>query len=160
MTEIRALGEEDRAWALELQTASWRGPVVVRRGELVDLSGLPGFVALQDGERVGLLSYAVRRDECEVVSLQSLREGQGIGRALLDAVRAAALEAGCRRLWLVTTNDNMRALAVYQRWGMDIAAFRRDAITEARRSLKPSISERGASGIPIRHELELELLLD
>jgi hypothetical protein len=34
------------------------------------------------------------------------------------------------------------------------------AVTEAGKSLKPSIPERGASGIPIKNELELELLLD
>lgn len=73
--------------------------------------------------------------------------------------RDAAVAAGCRRLWLTTTNDNLRALAVYQCWGMDIAALHRHAVTEARRRLKLSIPERGASGIPIAHELELELRL-
>src|ERR671933_246460 len=71
---------------------------------------LPGFVAFLDGQRVGLASYAVRGDECELVTMQSLREGRGVGRALLDAVRDAAVKAGCTRLWLITTNDNVRAL--------------------------------------------------
>src|SRR5262249_41118740 len=146
-------------WAVQVHATAW-GQTVARRGELVDLTGLPGFVAVADGERAGIVLYAVRGDECEVVSLLSLREGIGIGRALLDAVRAAAVEASCRRLWLVTTNDNVRALGIYQRWGMDIATFRRDAVTESRRSLKPSISEHGDDGIPLRHELELELLLE
>jgi hypothetical protein len=53
------------------------------------------------------------------------------------------------RLWLVTTNDNLRALELYQRWGMEIVAFHRHAVTEARRHLKPSIPERGTHGIPI-----------
>ena len=77
-------------------------------------------------------------------------------RALLDAFRDAALEAGCTRLWLITTNDNLRALELYQRWGMEIVAFHRHAVTEARRHLKPSIPEHGTHGIPIAHELELE----
>jgi hypothetical protein len=42
---------------------------------------------------------------------------------------------------------------------MDLIAIRRDAVTEARRMLKPTIADIGYSGIPIRHELELELLL-
>jgi DNA-3-methyladenine glycosylase I len=159
MSEIRPLSDDDRPWALEFQSASWRGSSVARRGELVDLDGLPGFVAMDGGERVGLVSYAIRGDQCEVVTLESLREGQGVGRALLEAVCDAAREAGSRRLWLVTTNDNTEALRFYQRCGLDIAEFRRDAVTEARRTLKPTISELGASGIPIRHELELELLL-
>jgi GNAT superfamily N-acetyltransferase len=152
MIHVRPLTEGDRGWAFQ--------PPVARLGELVDPTGLPGFVALLDGQPAGLASYAVRGEECELVTIRSLREGRGVGRALLDAVRDAASEAGCTRLWLVTTNDNLRALELYQRFGMEIVAFHRDAVTEARRSLKPSIPERGAHGIPIAHELELELRLE
>lgn len=158
MIEVRSLEGPEREWAAAFLRESWGG-VVARRGELVDPTGLPGFVGHVDGERAGLATYAVRRGDCELVTIDSLREGLGVGRALLDAVRGAALAAGCRRLWLVTTNDNVRALGIYQRWGMELVAFRRDAVTEARKTLKPSIPERGANGIPIKDELELELLL-
>lgn len=157
--EVRPLGEEDRPWAEEVGIRSWGERLVVRLGERVDPTELPGFVACLDGERAGLVSYSIRGGECEVVTITSLLEGRGLARALLDAVRDAAVQAGCSRLWLTTTNDNVRALAVYQRWGMDLAALHRHAITEARRRLKPSIPMRGESGIPIDHELELELRL-
>jgi len=160
MVEIRPLADEDRPWALEVETESWGTTVVARLGELVDPTVLPGFVASVDGQRVGLVTYAIRGDACEVVTIRSLREGVGVGRALLDAVHDAAVAADCRRLWLVTTNNNLRALAVYQRWGLDIVAFHRHAVDDARLRLKPSIAERDASGIPIAHELELELRLD
>jgi ribosomal protein S18 acetylase RimI-like enzyme len=150
--------EKDRAWAVRVETESWGIPVVARLGELVDPTELPGFVALLDGRRAGLVTYAVRGDECEVVTIRSLCEGRGVGRALLDAVRDAAADAGCARLWLITTNNNLRALALYQRWGMDIVAFHPNTIAAARR-LKPSIPERDAKGIPIAHEFELELRL-
>ena len=159
MVDVRPLTERDRAWALEVETESWSTPAVARLGELVDPTQLPGFIALLDGQRVGLASYAVRGEECELVTIRSLRESRGVGQALLDAVRHAAIEAGCVRLWLITTNDNLRALELYQRWGMEIVAFHRHAVTQARRSLKPSIPEYGAQGIPIAHELELELRL-
>jgi hypothetical protein len=42
---------------------------------------------------------------------------------------------------------------------MDIVAFHRHGVSEARR-LKPSIPERDAHGVPIAHELELELRLE
>jgi ribosomal protein S18 acetylase RimI-like enzyme len=157
--DVRPLTESDRAWAVQVEADSWSQPVVARLGELVDQTELPGFIALLDGQRAGLASYAVRDEECELVTIRSLQEGRGVGRALLDAVRDAALEAGCTRLWLITTNDNLRALELYQRWGMEIVAFHRHAVTEARRHLKPSIPERGTHGIPIAHELELELRL-
>ena len=155
---VRPLSRADRAWAVGVETDSWGTPVVARLGELVDTTDLPGFVAILDGSRAGLLTYAVRGDECEVVTMRSLREGRGIGRALLDAVRDAATDAGCSRLWLVTTNNNVRALELYQRWGMDIVRFHRNAVSAARQ-LKPSIPERDANGVPIAHELELELRL-
>ncbi len=159
MIDVRPLTESDRAWAVHAEADSWSQPVVARLGELVDPTQLPGFIAVLDGKRAGLASYAVRGEECELVTIRSLHEGRGVGRALLNAVRDAAREAGCTRLWLITTNDNLRALALYQRYGMDIVAFHRHAVTEARRHLKPSIPERGAHGIPIAHEVELELCL-
>jgi len=159
MIDVRPLAKDDRAWADEVEAESWSEPVVARLGELIDPTRLPGFIALLDGQRAGIASYAVRGDECELVTIRSLREGRGVGRALLDAVGNAAIEAGCTRLWLITTNDNVRALEIYQRWGLEIVAFHRHAVTEARRHLKPSIPKRGRHGIPIAHELELEMRL-
>src|SRR5919204_4444256 len=159
MIDVRPLTESDREWAVQVEAASWSQPLVARLGELVDPTDLPGFVALLEGEPAGLATYAVRGEECELVTIRSLREGHGVGRALLAAVRDVALEEGCTRLWLVTTNDNVRALELYQRFGMEIVAFHRHAVTEARRHLKPSIPQRGAHGIPIAHELVLDLRL-
>jgi ribosomal protein S18 acetylase RimI-like enzyme len=154
LIELRPIAAGEYA----LVISRW-GSVVVRRGESIAVEGLPGFTAWIDGERAGVLTYTVAGDECEVVTLLSLVEGRGVGSALMDAARDAAVAAGCRRLWLITTNDNTRALAFYQRWGMDLCAFRRGAIDEYRRTVKPSIPERAENGIPIAHELELELLL-
>lgn len=63
---------------------------------------------------------------------------------------------GCRRLWLVTTNDNTRALRFYQRWGMDLCAFYRHGARRSRKA-KPALPQLGADGIPLEHELEFEL---
>ena len=160
MIDVRPLTDTDKDWSVRVETESWSEPVVARLGELIDPTQLPGFVAWLDGERAGLATYAIRGDACELVTIRSLREGRGIGRALLDAVRNAAIEGGCTRLWLITTNDNLRAPELYQRWGMEIVAFHRHAVTEARSHLKPTIPDYGAHGIPIAHELELELRLE
>jgi ribosomal protein S18 acetylase RimI-like enzyme len=157
--EVRPLRDEDREWATAYHATTWGGPLVARRGQLVDTSHLPALVALLDGERAGLLAYAVRGQECEVVTLASSSEGRGVGRALLDAVRQISQTAGCTRLWLTTTNNNLRALKLYQRWGMELVALHRGAVVDARRRLKPEIPERDSEGIPIAHELELELRL-
>lgn len=69
-----------------------------------------------------------------------------------------ACAAGARRLWLVTTNDNLDALRFYQRRGMRIVAVARDAL-DATRVIKPQVPLIGAYGIPLRDELTLELTL-
>ena len=85
--------------------------------------------------------------------------GQGLGGTLVQEAHDRLREAGARRAWLVTTNDNLRALALYQRLGYRLAALRAGAVDEARRTIKPAIPEIGEHGIPIRDELELEILL-
>jgi ribosomal protein S18 acetylase RimI-like enzyme len=81
--------------------------------------------------------------------------GQGAGRMLIDAAVDSLRQLGVRRAWLVTTNDNLAALALYQKAGWRLSALRPGAIDELRRSIKPSISVVGEHGIPLRDELEL-----
>ena len=137
---------------------AFAGATVARKGVLIDASILPGFVATDGGRLVGLLTYAAASGECEVVALISTEEGRGIGRGLMDAVRDYPEAAGYRRLWLITTNDNTRAIRFYQGWGMDLCAFYCYGVRRSRK-VKPSIPERGADGIPLEHELEFEMLL-
>ena len=70
----------------------------------------------------------------------------------------AAWRQECRRLSVVTTNDNVRALGFYQRRGFILSAFRKGAIEKSRR-IKPEIPELCCDYIPIRDELELVLRL-
>jgi SAM-dependent methyltransferase len=158
MLRVRALTPEDSGWKEQALLRVWGSTSVARKEELVDARPFEGFVALAGHDRVGLVTYAMRDDECEIVTIQADREGVGIGRALMDAVRQRAQELGARRLWLVTTNNNVRAFAFYQRWGMDLVALRVDGVTRSR-ALKPGIPTVDPAGIPIRHELELELRL-
>ena len=132
---------------------------MARLGELVDAAALPGFVALEGDQPVGLLTYAERADGVEVVTIQALTPGRGVGRALMDAVHDHAVARRAPRLWLITTNDNVRAFAFYQRWGMDLRRVIRDGVAASRRA-KPSIPTVGDGGIPIRHELEFERAIE
>jgi len=93
------------------------------------------------------------------VTLHAFQPFAGIGTALVQAVRDVAADEGCRRLWLITTNDNLDALRFYQRRDFELVAVHRDLRDTARR-LKPSIPLVGDYGIPIRDELELEIGLD
>jgi ribosomal protein S18 acetylase RimI-like enzyme len=155
---VRTLIAEDLKWVEELFTERWGSVIAVSRGVAHDTTALPGFVARLDGKRVGVATYRIIDRECELVTLDSVREGTGVGTALVDAVAETARVAGASRLWLITTNDNVRALRFYQKHGFDLVAVHRDAVARSR-ALKPSIPETGLDGIPIRHELELELSL-
>ena len=127
---------------------------MVSRGVVHRLSDLPGFVAVSADEWLGLVTYQRQGRRMEVVSLDSIRPGQGIGSALLARLEKAAVQEGCRTIWLITTNDNLPALSFYLRRGYLLVATHRGAVTRARR-LKPDIPLLGIGGVPIEDELEL-----
>ena len=133
-------------------------------GTLYHPVDLPGFVAELDGNVAGLVTFHIAGDRiagdvCEIVTLDSLRPDQGIGTSLVEAVKVAASAAGCRRLWLITTNDNLHALGFYQKRGFRLVAVHPGAMDAARR-LKPEIPLIGNDGIPIQDEIELEIVLN
>jgi ribosomal protein S18 acetylase RimI-like enzyme len=155
--EVRPATPADKPYVHRSLTAAFGGPLVACHDELIDASGLPAAVAWADDEPAGLLTYRITGADWEVVSIAADRPGIGTGSALLDWVGRQAAAAGATRLWLVTTNNNVHALRFYQRRGYDLVALHRDAVTRAR-ALKPTIPE-VLGGIPVRHELELELRL-
>jgi N-acetylglutamate synthase-like GNAT family acetyltransferase len=156
--DIRSLSENDRAWIDDFVRDRWGAPTVVARGRVHQPSELPGFAAVQGAEILGLLTYSIEADACEIVTLDSVVEGLGVGSELVKTVEEVARAAGCRRLWFITTNDNLRMLRFSQKRGFSLVAVHRNALDESRK-LKPEISLVGIDGIPLRDELELELLL-
>jgi GNAT superfamily N-acetyltransferase len=156
---MRFVRDGERDELARLVRASWGSSIVTSRGIAREASELPCLVAV-DGERwLGLAAYRVEGDECELVVLEAFEKGRGIGTALLDATADVARKAGCRRLWAVTTNDNLDAVRFYQRRGLRLVRLWVDAVTEARQKLKPEIPLVGNHGIAIRDELEFELIL-
>jgi ribosomal protein S18 acetylase RimI-like enzyme len=154
---LHELTPDDAGWArafLERVAGSAR---MVSRGRLHQCDLLPGFYVEQDGRRKALLGFRVEAGEMEVVTLYAEERGRGWGTALLATALDRARELGCRRLWLVTTNDNEPAIHFYERRGMRRVAVHRGAVDAARRDLKPEIPLYGVGGTPIHDEVELEL---
>jgi GNAT superfamily N-acetyltransferase len=116
---------------------------------------LQGLKAVMGDAIVGFLHYQFRGPECEILTLASLREGQGIGSALLTAIEALAQAHDYKKLSLITTNDNLHALGFYQRRGFHLAALYPNQVTISRQ-IKPAIPQVGDDNIPIRDELRLE----
>jgi ribosomal protein S18 acetylase RimI-like enzyme len=157
---VRPLDDDDRTWASDYLTEHWGSELQIAHGEVQRPAEHEGFVAEVGGERCGLLTYRVGDDGAlEVTTLHARLEGRGVGSALLRASVDVARRSRCTRLWLVTTNDNLRALAFYQRRGLRLVALRPGAVDVAR-AVKPEIPLRAANGIPIRDELELQLVLE
>lgn len=135
--------------------------VVARRGELVDATARPAVVTYTpEGGIAGVLTYDVVGAGCEVLTLHAAVQWAGAGTALVDAVRGIAARAGCRTLWVLTTNDNVDGLRFYQRRGFRLSALRPGAVDESRRALKPRIPPTGFHGIPLRDEIELVMPLE
>jgi ribosomal protein S18 acetylase RimI-like enzyme len=156
---LRPVDAADQEIVARLLTESWGAPrIVVGNARVVDASLLPGLIAEQDGGIVGLLTYDITGRSAELVTINAYRPQGGIGTALLDAMVSTVRDLGCDRVFLMTTNDNTEGLRFYQRRGFRLCGLRVGAIAAAR-ELKPEIPRIGEHGIPIRDELELELLL-
>ncbi|HEX2698072.1 MAG TPA: GNAT family N-acetyltransferase [Anaerolineales bacterium] len=155
MADIRRLTSEDLPRLRRFWTEHWGGEEMIVHGEVFRPEELSGFVA---GDWVGLVTYYIRDRECEIMSLDSLREGQGVGTALLNEVINEARSRHCQRLFLATTNDNLHALGFYQRRGFELVTIRRGAVNQSRKT-KPSIPSIGENNIPLRDEIELEMNL-
>jgi len=160
LVTVRPLAPDDHDWASEALTAGLGGRLQTRRGELIDVLADAGYVASRDGERVGLLTWRPDGpDRVELSALLAIVPRAGVGTALVQALLERAAPSGSREIRVTTTNDNLAALAFYQRLGFRLVALRPGAVDVARRTIKPSIPEFGADGLPLRDELELGLAL-
>ena len=107
---------------------------------------------------MGLVTYNIQEGSCEIVTLNSTYPSCGVGTALIQAVKDITIKSGCKRLWLITTNDNVNASRFYQKRGFVLVAVHRNALEQSRK-LKPEISMIGYHGIPLRDEIEMEMML-
>ena len=155
---ILPINTEDREWVAQFIFEHWGSYKVISRGVVHYPQKLPGFAALFNGEKVGLVTYTIVGRSCEIVTLDSTLPTSGVGTALIDAVREVATASGCKQLWLITTNDNINALRFYQKRGFVLVAVHRNAL-ELSRKLKTEIPMIGNDGIPLRDEIELEMIL-
>jgi ribosomal protein S18 acetylase RimI-like enzyme len=152
--QIREVAAADHEWVEQFMEQHWLTSYVVVRGEVIFPANLPGFACTDEDTVLGLLTYRVQDSLCEIISLDSLREGEGIGTALIQAACSAARKQNCQKVFLITTNDNLPALGFYQKRGFCINAVFPGAVTQSRQ-MKPEIPLLGISEIPIRDEIEL-----
>lgn len=156
---IRPIVPEDHDVIVEFLQHHWGGPEIVSLGRVHDAASLPGYIAPSPaGDLNGLITLHVDEQGCEIVTMNSVFQGRGIGTNLVSCAEIYARDHGSMRVWLVTTNDNVDAMAFYMRRGFRMTRVHRDSI-EGARKLKPSIPHTGLYGIPILDQVEFEMVL-
>ena len=136
----------------------WYTTTMILRGKEIDMTKVDGFFFREGESVIGLVTYIIYDGILEITSLDCLRENQGIGSRFIEAVMQEAKEKGCQKVVVITTNDNINAIRFYQKRGFDMARLFHNAL-DISRKLKPEIPLIGENSIPLRHEIEFELLL-
>ncbi|MDQ0208736.1 GNAT family N-acetyltransferase [Alkalicoccobacillus murimartini] len=153
--DIIKISNQIREQVSQFFESNWGTNQMVLSSGIYNCSELKGFVSRDSsGDIVGLITYVLRQEECEIISLDSLKEGKGIGTGLLSAVEEMSQMKGCTLIKLVTTNDNIKALSFYQKREYRLSRIIKDAVTDARK-LKPEIPLVGNYEIPLHDEIEL-----
>jgi len=158
MITLRRLIKDDLPRLRQVWKDNWGDEFIVAHGVIYHPDPLDGFIAFDGHEWVGEITYDFSENGCEIVTLDSVREGQGLGTKLINGVVDEARKKNCRRVFLITTNDNLNALGFYQKRGFEMVRINRGAVNESRK-IKPSIPMIGMNNIPLRDEIELEILL-
>ena len=155
---IKEITINDRDKIDSFFTEHWGSTEMVISTGIYQCNALDGFIVEEDNQIIGLITYVVKEIELEIISLDSLQEGKGIGSSLMDKVEDIAKQKKIRVVSLVTTNDNLNALRFYQKRSYRITSIIPNGVNKAR-NLKPSIPLIGEHGIPLNDELILKKVL-
>ena len=155
---IRKLLDDERTWVNDFIANYWGSKQILVHNEKYVPGDLEGFIAENNEKKIGLLTYRIQEKSCEIVTLNSTIEHCGFGRELVKSVIEEAKLQGCEILWVVTTNDNIRAIEFYQKLGFQLIMVYPDAVNYYRK-IKHEIPVTAENGIPIRDELEFVLRL-
>lgn len=152
---IERISNETRNLVNQFFIDNWFSTDMSLRGEIIDGTKLDGFLLQEENNIIGLVTYTFFGDICEIVTLDSKRENMGIGTALVKKIEKIAIDNNCKKMRLITTNDNMRALQFYQKRGYCLTKLYPNAMEEVRKA-KPNVPMIGDNDIPLRDEIELE----
>jgi GNAT superfamily N-acetyltransferase len=158
MVKIRLKNRNDNDRISTYLSNNWGGDFIISKGTCHSCEDLQGLIAEGDYSINGICLYLIVEDELEIVLIESFEENKGIGSILLKEIENVAVESNVKRIWLVTTNDNINAIRFYLNKGYCFRRIARNAIEEYRK-IKPSIPKIGNYGIPIIDELEFEKII-
>lgn len=111
-------------------------------------------IATVDGAPDGFATWDHADGVAELLAIGVHTPRRGVGRVLMAAVCDRARRAGCNRLVVVTTDENVGAQRFYEAMGFGLVERRVGAVDECRRRYKPTIP------LDIHDELEYATTLD
>ncbi len=141
----------------ELVKLFWGDPIQLMFNQTYSVAQEPAITAKKEGDIIGFISYNdFNKNAVLIVALGILPgfQGRGIGRTLVEQIEDYAKNQGKQQLLVVTSNDNLPALAFYQRHGFQLFEVAPNVIAEKLGGLQP-----GFARIPIRDELRLRKIL-
>ena len=106
----------------------WGSSKMVTRGKIHHVNKLPGYVVIVENEIKGLISYNIIDHECEIVIIYSQIKNIGIGTGFLDLVIKSAKQEKCKRIWLISTNDNTPAIKFFQKRNFEWVNFYKNSV--------------------------------
>jgi GNAT superfamily N-acetyltransferase len=145
----------DRQFIARWLADEWGLPIVTMRREYMP-EQVEGLVYVDEsGEKEGLITWYVEDDLAEIVTLDAFEQGRHIGGRLLDGAEGELRRRGARRVFITTTNDNLRAIAFYTRRGYRLMRIELDGMDRVRER-KPLDSSVGMDGISLQDMFEFE----
>jgi ribosomal protein S18 acetylase RimI-like enzyme len=144
--------EENSSEIEELSRVFWGEAEQLTFDMRLNIHELSGYIAESEEELMGFIAYQPLEEDMLIAALAVLPgfQGTGIGKALVQKVGERAQELSKRRLLVSTSNDDLPALAFYQKLGFQIFAVETDIIKEKHRK-----SVTGFGRIPVRDEIKL-----
>ena len=134
----------------------WGSDILVSRGKIYRAEDLEGILVYDNEKIIGLGLYHIIDYNCEIVLLETFVQNKVIGTQIIKKIKEIAKTKNCRRIWLITSNDNIDAIKFYQKNGFCIVNIYINAMEESRK-IKPEIPYIGNYDIPIRDEIEFEI---
>ena len=132
----------------------WGDPEQQMFDQTFKVAEYPAIVAEYDEKVIGFISYTpFKKNAVLILALGILPQfhGSGIGKVLVSHIEKLAQDQGRDCLLVVTTNDNLPALAFYQRIGFQLYEIVPNVVSQKLGGLHP-----GIANIPIRDELRLQ----
>lgn len=152
---IKSIKKNDYEWIRKTLFSYWSSIRVIIQGKEYFAYRLPGFLAIYQNERVGMLIYSIENKKLVIISIISMIENIGIGSQLLGYATQFAIREELNSIKVTTTNDNTDALRFYQMREFTIRKVNIDIMKEYRK-LKPEIPIKGNNEIEIKDEIILE----